>query len=223
MYSWRDVARRTEVVYTKVLQRPARPLLHRIRKMNQCGPFSGKCFLVMVIIDYIVWRILEWLQPRREIDLAPEYKYEQPPDPCPLAVLEMGTDSQQVRSVSEESQMTSNATEFLHRAEVHCGDEVKHVFGTDGDDKSTIDSKKGSIKLTREQLLSEEDGGGVHDNRSDRSKDSSSSEKDSSVSSDDTVRQRKINNKSECIVKRNSPHRPNTNSKIIKKETLVTI
>ena len=41
-----------------------------------CGAWAGKILCVMVAIDYLLFLFLEWLQPRNEIDLAPDFSLE---------------------------------------------------------------------------------------------------------------------------------------------------
>lgn len=74
MYSWTAVARRTERVYDRVLgSRPHQPLLARLKRFHARGPWAGKIFCVIVAAAYLVWRVLEWLVPRDDIDPAVDF------------------------------------------------------------------------------------------------------------------------------------------------------
>jgi phosphatidylinositol glycan class A protein len=73
MYSWEDVAERTERVYHRIYRQPRLPLIERFRRYYGCGPFAGKLFVCVVATSYLIWHLLEWLRPRSEIDLAVDY------------------------------------------------------------------------------------------------------------------------------------------------------
>lgn len=75
MYDWDNVASRTEVVYRTIYQKPNQPLLERLQKFLGCGVYFGKINCLMVALDYILWQILEWLQPASEIDIAIDFPY----------------------------------------------------------------------------------------------------------------------------------------------------
>jgi len=72
MYNWHDVAERTERVYRKVLLTPRLPLIERLRKYYECGPWAGKLFCMAVALDHLIWRMLEWIFPADEVDIALE-------------------------------------------------------------------------------------------------------------------------------------------------------
>ncbi|XP_024525619.1 phosphatidylinositol N-acetylglucosaminyltransferase subunit A isoform X1 [Selaginella moellendorffii] len=71
MYSWMDVAKRTEVVYNHAAATPRSNLRDRLARYFSCGPWAGKLFCLVVILDYIVLLFLEWCQPREEMDTVP--------------------------------------------------------------------------------------------------------------------------------------------------------
>ena len=69
MYSWSDVAQRTEKVYASVIMdQRARPksLMERMVKYNGCGIVSGKISCILVAMDVLFYWILEWLFPRSD-------------------------------------------------------------------------------------------------------------------------------------------------------------
>jgi phosphatidylinositol glycan class A protein len=59
MYNWHDVAERTEKVYESIMAREHEPLIDRLRRYHECGPWAGKLFCAVVAIDYLFWRFLE--------------------------------------------------------------------------------------------------------------------------------------------------------------------
>ncbi|CAN8103667.1 unnamed protein product [Discula destructiva] len=89
MYSWTDIAKRTERVYngisddidesefynaasmgaTRGIQRDF-ALIDRLKRYYGCGIWAGKLFCMCVIIDYIFFLFLEWVAPREDIDIA---------------------------------------------------------------------------------------------------------------------------------------------------------
>lgn len=69
MYSWENVARRTENVYDSIdMSKLNVPLFERLRKYYCCGPFAGKLFALCAIVDIFIYMILEWLYPAEHID-----------------------------------------------------------------------------------------------------------------------------------------------------------
>ncbi|KAI5062246.1 hypothetical protein GOP47_0022785 [Adiantum capillus-veneris] len=72
LYSWTDVAKRTEVVYDHAMNARDEDLLQRLSRYFECGPWAGKLFCLVVILDFIIWNILEWWKPTKEADIAPD-------------------------------------------------------------------------------------------------------------------------------------------------------
>ncbi|KAG0573999.1 hypothetical protein KC19_VG227300 [Ceratodon purpureus] len=62
LYSWMDVAKRTEVVYENALSSEDDDLLLRLSRYYACGPWAGKLFCLVAVVNYIVWCFLEWQQ-----------------------------------------------------------------------------------------------------------------------------------------------------------------
>jgi phosphatidylinositol glycan class A protein len=75
MYNWHDVARRTERVYDRMQAESPPTLMQRLHKYHACGPVAGKLFCCIVLLDYLLWRLFEWLSPREQIDRAPDFPY----------------------------------------------------------------------------------------------------------------------------------------------------
>ncbi|XP_052761075.1 phosphatidylinositol N-acetylglucosaminyltransferase subunit A-like [Mya arenaria] len=71
MYTWPNVARRTEQVYDMVCTLPHRELQRRIRRYYQCGPLAGKLFVIAVILDLLFLAFVSFLHPAQEIELTP--------------------------------------------------------------------------------------------------------------------------------------------------------
>lgn len=74
MYSWEDIAKRTENVYdsldTNFLNES---LFVRLQKYYFCGLMAGKLFVLCCIVDIFVFILLEWLYPREHIDKATKW------------------------------------------------------------------------------------------------------------------------------------------------------
>jgi phosphatidylinositol glycan class A protein len=75
MYTWDDVAERTERVYNKIIREEKWPLIDRLRRFYGCGAWAGKLFCLIVILGHILWCLLEWLSPRDKIEFAPDFPY----------------------------------------------------------------------------------------------------------------------------------------------------
>lgn len=76
MYSWADVAKRTEHVYHQVIHAPDLTLNQRFNKYHGCGVFAGKIAIMVMAVDYLLYLFLEWLFPRDDIDTAPSFDME---------------------------------------------------------------------------------------------------------------------------------------------------
>ncbi|KAL8204520.1 hypothetical protein R6Q57_010143 [Mikania cordata] len=68
MYSWHDVAKRTEIVYDRALRCSNQTLLERLPRYLTCGVWAGKLFCLVMIIDFILWRLLQLWQPDSEVE-----------------------------------------------------------------------------------------------------------------------------------------------------------
>lgn len=72
LYSWHDVARRTETVYDRALRCSSQPLLDRLSRYLTCGAWAGKLFCLVMLIDFILWQFLQLWQPDRDIEVVPD-------------------------------------------------------------------------------------------------------------------------------------------------------
>ncbi|KAF2740779.1 phosphatidylinositol:UDP-GlcNAc transferase PIG-A [Polyplosphaeria fusca] len=105
MYSWTDVAQRTERVYDGIsgVLSPDQfyqgvgaagawtatrgragvqsfALIERLKRYYGCGIWAGKLFCLCVIVDYLLYVVLEIFAPRSRIDLARNWPRKELPD-----------------------------------------------------------------------------------------------------------------------------------------------
>jgi len=73
MYTWENVARRTESVYDVVSIVPHVSFDERLRRLYHRGRVAGKIFCMLAVIDLFILWFLDWLFPRKNIDIAPSY------------------------------------------------------------------------------------------------------------------------------------------------------
>ncbi len=73
MYSWTDVAARTEHVYDLCCKHAPRSLIERLKKYYGCGVWAGKLFCIVVALDFLILAMLSWLWPDTSIDIAPRW------------------------------------------------------------------------------------------------------------------------------------------------------
>ena len=73
MYNWRDIARRTEIVYNRVMEKndhTQNGIGEKLIKFRRCG-YLGYYFMAFIyLIDFILISILEILNPAAKIDRA---------------------------------------------------------------------------------------------------------------------------------------------------------
>ncbi|CAL1541012.1 unnamed protein product [Lymnaea stagnalis] len=74
LYSWRDVAERTEKVYETVMSSPVPDTATRLSRYNQCGPVSGKLFMLTAVLNMIVLWVLQCIWPDQNIEKAETLK-----------------------------------------------------------------------------------------------------------------------------------------------------
>ena len=108
MYSWTNVAERTERVYDGITGNISErdfygdhlhggwsatrgragvqsfALIDRLKRYYGCGPWAGKLFCLCVVIDYLLFVFLEILAPRANIDIARNWPKKPPPEEEPL-------------------------------------------------------------------------------------------------------------------------------------------
>ncbi|KAI2622869.1 glycosyltransferase family 4 protein [Xylaria nigripes] len=101
MYSWTNVAKRTERVYRGISgdisegefygvdisnashwsHTRARnfSLIDRLKRYYGCGVWAGKLFCLCVVIDYLIFILCEWWWPKDRIDIARDWPRKPPP------------------------------------------------------------------------------------------------------------------------------------------------
>ncbi|XP_071449168.1 phosphatidylinositol N-acetylglucosaminyltransferase subunit A [Hetaerina americana] len=70
LYSWTDIAARTENVYKIVSQEPTKRLGSQLKSYIKSGVLP---FLLVISLCYIILRALDWLVPRDLIDISRDY------------------------------------------------------------------------------------------------------------------------------------------------------
>lgn len=72
LYDWHDVAKRTEIVYDRALKCSNQNLLERLSRYLACGAWAGKLFCLVMIIDFLLWRLLQLWKPAEDIEVVPD-------------------------------------------------------------------------------------------------------------------------------------------------------
>ena len=70
LYSWRQVAERTERVYDYVIEKPVPNILSRLKSTFSWGPVVGLWALFYTIIEAIVLCLTEYFLPEDNIDVC---------------------------------------------------------------------------------------------------------------------------------------------------------
>ncbi|GAA5869618.1 hypothetical protein JCM8547_005087 [Rhodosporidiobolus lusitaniae] len=76
VYSWRDVAKRTEDVYYQALEVPRVPVVERLRRYHGTGAVFGKIMCIIIMVDYLLLAILDFFSPPDQVDRAPQFDLE---------------------------------------------------------------------------------------------------------------------------------------------------
>ena len=102
MYSWANVAMRTERVYDGITGTISEhdfygfdtsgyngsrvrdfALIDRLKRYYGCGIWAGKLFCLCVVVDYLFFLFLEWWFPRENIDICRDWPRKIPPSDKP--------------------------------------------------------------------------------------------------------------------------------------------
>ncbi|KAG0149235.1 hypothetical protein CROQUDRAFT_40144 [Cronartium quercuum f. sp. fusiforme G11] len=75
MYSWANVAMRTEQVYLDTMEIEPCPLVERLRRHYGSGAVFGKVMCIVLMAQNVLMACLDWWMPRENIDRAPEFDY----------------------------------------------------------------------------------------------------------------------------------------------------
>ncbi|CAK8697583.1 phosphatidylinositol N-acetylglucosaminyltransferase subunit A-like [Clavelina lepadiformis] len=67
LYTWPKVAKRTERVYDAVMNKDQPTVKHRMFKLSKCGPVIGKVFILFLLINELLLKLMDWFQPRRRL------------------------------------------------------------------------------------------------------------------------------------------------------------
>ncbi|KAI1899815.1 hypothetical protein AGOR_G00065630 [Albula goreensis] len=71
LYTWRNVAERTEKVYDRVAKEVVLPLDRRLVRLRaHCGSVAGSIFAFVAVLDFLFLLLLQWLIPDSLIDVA---------------------------------------------------------------------------------------------------------------------------------------------------------
>lgn len=70
IYNWKNVSSRTEIVYKKALAEPDRSIGQQFRIYCKSGVYP---FLLIISLVFWILKILDWLVPKSEIDITPDF------------------------------------------------------------------------------------------------------------------------------------------------------
>lgn len=74
MYSWENIAKRTENVYNLLYtKRINKGIIARLQKYYCCGLIAGKLFVLCVLVDIFILLLLDWFYPAENIDKATKW------------------------------------------------------------------------------------------------------------------------------------------------------
>ncbi|CAM9301311.1 unnamed protein product, partial [Discosporangium mesarthrocarpum] len=76
MYSWEDVAIRTEEAYERAFMAPQASLLKRFQSYRRVGFFGQFVACYIASLLHLMWRLFEVLWPRESVELAPDFSGE---------------------------------------------------------------------------------------------------------------------------------------------------
>lgn len=76
MYSWTDVARRLEKVYSEAMREERVGVGERLRRYYRGGVVAGKIWVIIVVVDMVFLKLLEWWLPEGGIDRCPAFRAE---------------------------------------------------------------------------------------------------------------------------------------------------
>ncbi|KAJ3196065.1 hypothetical protein HK101_010166 [Irineochytrium annulatum] len=82
MYSWSDVAERTERVYNRIVNTKPTPLAERFVKYNEVGVIAGKFSVMIVAVSYMFLCFLQWVFPASSIEPAPDFSIKRFAEVC---------------------------------------------------------------------------------------------------------------------------------------------
>ena len=77
IYSWRQVAERTEKVYDYVMEKPCPSILTRLESSLAWGPVVGVWALLFCVLEMIVLVIIDIVWPAEQIDIVQSFDSKQ--------------------------------------------------------------------------------------------------------------------------------------------------
>mmetsp|Transcript_971 Transcript_971/g.1735 ORF Transcript_971/g.1735 Transcript_971/m.1735 type:complete len:408 (+) Transcript_971:591-1814(+) len=77
MYSWRQVAERTERVYNFIMEKPVMNSFNRLKSNFSWGPVVGLFAVIYQVLEFILFRLTEWFFPESEIDIPRNFNANQ--------------------------------------------------------------------------------------------------------------------------------------------------
>ncbi|KAI9347033.1 hypothetical protein BDR26DRAFT_911165 [Obelidium mucronatum] len=76
MYSWENVAERTERVYERVINTEPVELPERLHNYLRVGVWAGPYSVMIIAVSHLLYCFLEWFVPREQIEVAEDYEME---------------------------------------------------------------------------------------------------------------------------------------------------
>ncbi|TRY88181.1 hypothetical protein DNTS_026881 [Danionella cerebrum] len=71
LYTWRNVAERTEKVYNRATREPVLMLSARLQRLqSHCGSVAGSIFSFIAVLNFLFLLFLQWLRPDHLMDIA---------------------------------------------------------------------------------------------------------------------------------------------------------
>jgi phosphatidylinositol glycan class A protein len=72
MYTWHNVARRTEQVYDMVARAPTRSMWQRMQRYHSRDPVMGKVYVALLVLLHLLTQLVAWWSPAKTIDCVPD-------------------------------------------------------------------------------------------------------------------------------------------------------
>ncbi|XP_072181179.1 phosphatidylinositol N-acetylglucosaminyltransferase subunit A-like [Diadema setosum] len=110
VYTWQNVAERTERVYDSIVDDPKLSVGERLHCYSKCGIWAGKFFILIAAINYILYCFLEWFLPRTGIDMVPEVPLSPVSTGAPSLVDDYDSDKTKAQAPSVTRRVTRSQT-----------------------------------------------------------------------------------------------------------------
>ncbi|RXK38560.1 phosphatidylinositol glycan, class A [Tremella mesenterica] len=78
MYSWADVAERTEVVYDRAMLSPPKDTGERLARLLSLGPLFGPIMCIIIAVEHIFFEALKMWHPDDKIDFVRPWNMKEP-------------------------------------------------------------------------------------------------------------------------------------------------